>query len=85
MERRTMLRIHNSKGKYVGLFPLFPYSPFSATLRSSRRHTMLKNLACKLTIGAALLALVTPAALAQTGGDPEPGMVHVILAYLGLA
>jgi hypothetical protein len=45
---------------------------------------MLKHLACKLTIGAALLA-VTPAALAQTGGDPEPGMAHVILAYLGLA
>ncbi len=46
---------------------------------------MLKHLACKLTIGAALFALVTPAALAQTGGDPEPGMVHVILVYLGLA
>jgi hypothetical protein len=46
---------------------------------------MLKHLACKLTIGAALLAFAAPAALAQTGGDPEPGVVHVILAYLGLA
>jgi hypothetical protein len=46
---------------------------------------MLKHLTCKLTIGAALLALVTPAALAQTGGDPEPGVAHAILAYLGLA
>lgn len=47
---------------------------------------MLKHLACKLTIGAALLAIVTPAALAQTGADPEPqGVVHVILVYLGLA
>ena len=46
---------------------------------------MLKHLASKLTIGALLLALVTPAALAQTGGEPEPGVVHTILAYLGLA
>jgi hypothetical protein len=55
---------------------------------------MLKHLASKLIIGAALLALVTPAALAQTGGepepqltgtDPEPGVVQVILTYLGLA
>ena len=49
---------------------------------------MLKHLACKLTIGAALLALVTPAALAQTGGDPEPQattIYQVVLAYLGLA
>ena len=56
---------------------------------------MLKHLASKLMIGAALLAFVTPAALAQTGGepepqltgtDPEPGVVlQVILTYLGLA
>jgi hypothetical protein len=46
---------------------------------------MLKHLASKLIIGAALLALVTPVASAQTGADPEPGIVHVILAYLGLA
>ena len=48
---------------------------------------MFKHLASKLIIGAALLSLVTPAALAQTGGDPEPqgGVVHVILTYLGLA
>jgi hypothetical protein len=46
---------------------------------------MLKHLASKLMIGAALLAFVTPAALAQTGGDPEPGVVQVILTFLGLA
>jgi hypothetical protein len=51
---------------------------------------MLKQLACKLTIGAALLALVTPAALAQTGSDPEPTLTtttiyQAVLAYLGLA
>jgi hypothetical protein len=28
---------------------------------------------------------VTPAALAQTGGEPEPGGVHTILVYLALA
>jgi hypothetical protein len=58
-------------------------------MRSLRRHTMLKHLASKLIIGAALLSLVTPAALAQTGADPEPqvsqGIVQVILTYLGLA
>lgn len=47
---------------------------------------MFKHLASKLMIGAALLALAAPAALAQTGGDPEPqGIVQVILTYLGLA
>jgi hypothetical protein len=49
---------------------------------------MFKHLACKLTIGAALLALVTPTVLAQTGGDPEPQtttIYHAVLAYLGLA
>jgi hypothetical protein len=46
---------------------------------------MFKHLASKLIIGAALLTLVTPAALAQTGGEPEPGVVHTILVYLGLA
>jgi hypothetical protein len=46
---------------------------------------MLRHLASKITIGAVLLALVTPAALAQTGGEPEPGVVHTILAYLDLA
>jgi hypothetical protein len=52
---------------------------------------MLKNLARKLTIGAALLALAAPVAFAeQTGGDPEPGVTQttvaqVILAYLGLS
>ncbi len=46
---------------------------------------MFKHLASKLIIGAALLSLVTPAALAQSCGDPEPGVVHTILAYLGLA
>jgi hypothetical protein len=45
------------------------------------------NLVRKLTIGAALVAMVAPAALAQTGSDPEPrnDVVQVILTYLGLA
>ena len=48
---------------------------------------MLKQIARKLAIGATMLALVTPAALASTplGTDPEPGVVHAILAFLGLA
>jgi hypothetical protein len=48
---------------------------------------MLKQIARKLVIGATFIALVTPAALASTplGTDPEPGVVHTILAFLGLA
>jgi hypothetical protein len=46
---------------------------------------MNRQLLQKLAIGAALLALVTPSAFAQTGSEPEPGVVHVILTYLGLA
>ena len=48
---------------------------------------MLKQIARTVAISATLLALVTPAALAQipTGTDPEPGVVHTILALLGLA
>lgn len=48
---------------------------------------MLKQIARTLAISATLLALVTPAALAAipTGGDPEPGVVHTILAFFGLA
>jgi hypothetical protein len=47
---------------------------------------MLKKLARKVVIGGALVAMVTPAAFAtQTGTDPEPGVVHTILALLGLA
>lgn len=46
---------------------------------------MMKQVISKLAIGAALLALVTPSAFAQTGTDPEPGIVHVILTYIGLA
>jgi hypothetical protein len=48
---------------------------------------MLKQIARKIAVGATLLALVTPVALASTplGTDPEPGTVHTILAFLGLA
>ena len=48
---------------------------------------MMKQIVRTLVIRAALLALVTPAALASTplGTDPEPGIVHTILAFLGLA
>ena len=48
---------------------------------------MLKQIARKIAVSATLLALVTPVALASTplGTDPEPGVVHTILAFLGLA
>jgi hypothetical protein len=48
---------------------------------------MLKQIARKLAIGATLLALAAPAALASTplGTDPEPGVMHTIMVYLGLA
>jgi hypothetical protein len=48
---------------------------------------MLKQIARTVAISATLLALVTPAAFASTptGTDPEPGVVHTILAFLGLA
>jgi hypothetical protein len=48
---------------------------------------MMKQIVRMLAVSATLLALVTPAALASTplGTDPEPGIVHAILAVLGLA
>ncbi len=49
---------------------------------------MFKHIARKLAIAATFVALVTPAAFAtQTGTDPEPqpGVAHAILSYLGLA
>jgi hypothetical protein len=48
---------------------------------------MFKQIARTIAIGATLVALVTPAALAASpmGTDPEPGVVHAILAFLGLA
>ena len=48
---------------------------------------MFERIVRKLAIGVTLIALVTPAAFAATplGTDPEPGVVHVILAFLGLA
>jgi hypothetical protein len=48
---------------------------------------MLKQFARKLAVNATLLAMVTPAALASTplGTDPEPGVVHTILAFFGWA
>jgi hypothetical protein len=46
---------------------------------------MKRQLLQKLAIGAALLALVTPSAFAQTGSEPEPGVAQVILTFLGLS
>jgi hypothetical protein len=48
---------------------------------------MLKQIARTIALSATLLALAAPAALASTptGTDPEPGVVHTILALLGLA
>ena len=45
---------------------------------------MNRQILQKLALGAALLALATPA-FAQTGTDPEPGLIHTILHYVGLA
>ena len=48
---------------------------------------MLKQIARTVAISATMLALAAPAAFASipTGTDPEPGVVHTILAFLGLA
>lgn len=47
---------------------------------------MLHSIARKLFAGAVLIALITPAAVAEPlGTDPPPGAVHSILVYLGLA
>jgi hypothetical protein len=47
---------------------------------------MMKHIARKLMIGVTLAALISPAAFAtQTGTDPDPGVVHTILVFLGLA
>jgi hypothetical protein len=46
---------------------------------------MFRHVVRTLSIGATFIALVTPAALAQTGTDPEPPLIHTILHYLGLA
>jgi hypothetical protein len=48
---------------------------------------MIKRIARKLVIGATLAAVVSPVAFAAgdpLGTDPEPGMVHTILVFLGL-
>jgi len=47
---------------------------------------MFRHVARKLAVGVTLVALISPVAFASvTGSDPEPGMVHTILAFLGLA
>jgi hypothetical protein len=47
---------------------------------------MLKQIVRTVAISATLLALVTPAfASIPTGTDPEPGVVHMVLAFFGLA
>ena len=46
---------------------------------------MLKHLASKLIIGAALLALVLQPPPHKPAQIRKPGVVHVILVYLGLA
>jgi len=45
---------------------------------------MLKHIARKLAIGVTLAVLVSPAAFAQSGTDPEPQVAQTILALLGL-
>jgi len=47
---------------------------------------MLKLLGRKVALCLTIVALATPAAFASpTGTDPEPGVIHTILALLGLA
>jgi hypothetical protein len=49
---------------------------------------MWKQVTRTLAIAATIVALVTPVAFAgstPTGTDPEPGVVHTILVFLGLA
>jgi hypothetical protein len=48
---------------------------------------MPKELFRTLAVCLVLLVLITPAAFASspTGTDPEPGLVHMILTFLGLA
>ena len=48
---------------------------------------MLKQIARTLAVAATFFALVTPAALASTplGTDPEPGAMHTIMVFFGLA
>jgi hypothetical protein len=49
---------------------------------------MLKQVNRTLAVAAMIVALVTPAAFAgntPTGTDPEPGIAHIILVFLGLA
>jgi hypothetical protein len=47
---------------------------------------MLQRIARNLVIGVTLAALMTPGVFATaTGGDPRPGVMHTILAFLGLA
>ena len=49
---------------------------------------MLKQVSRTFATAAMILALTAPAAFANTtptGTDPEPGVVHIILVFLGLA
>jgi|HubBroStandDraft_5_1064220.scaffolds.fasta_scaffold2147574_1 hypothetical protein len=47
---------------------------------------MLQRIARNLMIGVTLAALITPGAFATpTGGDPRPGFMQTVLAFLGLA
>jgi hypothetical protein len=48
---------------------------------------MFTRIARTLVIGAALAAMITPAAFAAgdpLGTDPEPGAIHMLLVFLGL-
>jgi hypothetical protein len=46
---------------------------------------MFNRIARTIAAGAALIALVTPAALASPlGTDPEPRVIHAILHILGI-
>jgi hypothetical protein len=52
------------------------------------KTTMIQRIGRRIGIGVMVMAFITPAAFAAgspTGTDPEPKIVHSILAFFGLA
>jgi hypothetical protein len=46
---------------------------------------MFKSIGRTAAICVTVIALASPAFASPTGTDPEPGVVHTILVFLGLA
>jgi hypothetical protein len=86
-QQETLLRVSNIASESLGVCSFRSVASRQCTFAYQGETPMLKQIARKLAVGATLLALVTPAALASTplGTDPEPGVVHTILTFFGLA